>query len=84
MGLTCGVECVEASSGFVEALELFFQIVFDSDFFRFWSDFGRFWEANMDVNIEFFAVFSKISILQTSCSRPSEIAIFKVSGLQNP
>ena len=57
MGLPCGVGCVGASSGLVEALELIFKIGFESDFFRFWVDFGRFWEAKMEAKIDFWEVF---------------------------
>ena len=47
LGVTSGVDCVAASSGFAEALESQLQtrmltliFVFERDFLRFWSDFG--------------------------------------------
>ena len=55
--MTCGVDCVGASSAQVEAHDAFFQIVFGSDFFRFLVDFGRIFGAKMEPKIENFDVF---------------------------
>ena len=57
MGLTCGVESVEASSACAGALESFFKLAFKCDFFGFWSDFWKFWEAKMEAKIDFWEVF---------------------------
>ena len=57
MGLVFGVGSVGAREGFVEALELIFQIGFGCGIFGFLVDFGRFWEAKMVPKINFWEVF---------------------------
>ena len=50
----------------------------------FGIDFRKFWEAKMDAKIDFGEFFQKTSIFRKSLFFLREIAIFKVSGLQNP
>ena len=58
--MVCGVGHVGASSGPAEALEPFFQVVFDSDFFRFLMDLRRILGGQMDPKIDFWEVFLNV------------------------
>ena len=95
MGLTSRVGCVGASSGTVEALESQLQtrmltliFVFLCIFLRFGSDFGMILDGFGARKSDFLHSFFENVDSRKSCSRRSEIAIFKVSGLmkttQNP
>ena len=56
MGFPSGIECIEASSASVEALEAFLRIDFGSDLFQFLNDLGRFGDAKTEAKIEFWDV----------------------------
>ena len=66
MGLVCGVGCVEARWGRVEALELFFWFDFKSDLFGSWRDFGWILGARngpqIDVSYVFFDVCFEVDL----------------------